>query len=147
MRKFLKAYRSFRPFTDEEAWTLFKLAAIIEACGWTLLITGILVSRYVTPGSNIAVLLAGRTHGALFSLYILAVIVLAPSLRWSWPRTIIAGAASVPPYGSLLFELWAAEDRRHARYRHLNGLLAYHLLTARLQGFDAEAYTGWGRTG
>jgi integral membrane protein len=143
MKKLFAAYRSFRPFTEQEAWTLFKLAAITEACGWTLLITGILVSRYLTPGSNIAVLLAGRTHGVLFLIYILAVLLLSPSLRWSWPRTIVASAASVPPYGSLLFELWAAETRRHTRYQRLNGLLAYHALLSYFQAADTstKAYT------
>jgi integral membrane protein len=136
MKKLFSVYRSFRPFTEQEAWALFKLAAITEACGWTLLITGILVSRYITPGSNIPVLLAGRTHGVLFAVYILAVLLLSPSLRWSWPRTIIAGAASVPPYGSLLFELWASEDRQHATYRHHEKLLTYRLLVSRLQLTD-----------
>jgi integral membrane protein len=129
MKKLPDPYRSFRPFTEQEAWTLFKLAAIIEACGWTLLITGILVSRYITPGSDIPVAIAGRTHGTLFFVYIVAVAVLSPSLRWSWPRTIIAGAASVPPYGSLVFELWAAETRRHTAHSSLRALLAYRALT------------------
>lgn len=139
MRKILAAYRSFHPFTEQEAWTLFKLAAITEACGWTLLIAGILVSRYLTPGSDAAVVLAGRTHGTLFGLYIVAALVLSPSLRWSWPRTIIAGAASVPPYGSLLFELWASEARRHARYRHQHRLVTYRLLTSQPDVKDSIA--------
>lgn len=130
MKKLLDLYRSFRPFTEQEAWTLFKLAAIIEACGWTLLVTGILAHRYITPASDIPVAIAGRTHGTLFLVYIMAVVVLSPSLRWSWPRTIIAGAASVPPYGSLIFELWAAEHRRHASYQHMNRLITYRLLLA-----------------
>lgn len=107
---------------------LFKLAAIGEAVGWTLLIGGILCERYITPGNDIAVQLAGHTHGILFLVYIIAVLVLSPSLGWSWPRTIIAGCASVPPYGSLLFELWAAHDRQVVAYRHSSNLLVYRLL-------------------
>ena len=105
-------YQRFRPFNEAEAWTLFKIAAIAEAVGWSLLIAGILLRDHALNGNGIPVTIAGRIHGMLFAAYIIAVFALAPSLRWSWFRTIIAAACSVPPYGSLLYELWSAQRRK-----------------------------------
>jgi len=108
---------------------LFKLAAYGEAAGWTILISGLLIKHFFTPKSNIPVLLAGQTHGILFLIYITASIILAPSLGWSLRRTAAAGLFSVPPYGSLVFELWAARSRRRGQLERIKGLAAYHRLT------------------
>jgi integral membrane protein len=99
-------------FSEEEAWAIFRLAAIAEACGWSLLILGILFERYLTPGNHTLVLVAGRIHGLLFSLYALSAVGLYPALGWSRKKSLVALAASVPPYGSLVFERWAAHSRR-----------------------------------
>lgn len=130
IHKVWRAYRDFRPFTDAEAWFLFRVAAFTEAIGWTLLIIGILWQKYLTPHSNVPVLLAGRTHGTLFLIYIVAVLVLTPSLRWRFGRTLIAGLCSAPPYGSLLFEMYEAHRRRQAELSDLQGLVQYVLLSA-----------------
>lgn len=113
-------YQNFQPFTEAQAWTLFKIAAIAEAVGWTLLIGGILLRDYVLAGNGIPVTIAGRIHGMLFVAYILAVIALAPSLGWSWFRTLVAAAFSVPPYGSLVYEFWSAGQRK---VHHLKRLI------------------------
>ncbi len=104
-------------FTDREAWNLFRLAAFGEAFGWTLLISGIVFKHYVTPGNNIPIDIAGQIHGTIFLIYIVAVIVLHPSLRWSPKRTLIAGLCSVPPYGTLVFEQWEARRRRTEAFK------------------------------
>ncbi len=108
----LNKLESKQAFTEKDAWGLFKLAAIGEACGWTLLISGILCKRYITVGNNVPVLIAGQVHGMLFLIYIVAVVVTYSSLHWSRKRMLVAGIASVPPYGSLIFEQWAAYQRR-----------------------------------
>lgn len=108
----IEKLESTRPFSDKEAWTLFRLAAISEAVGWSLLITGILIKRAIPSHSDVPVLLVGQIHGTIFLLYIVAVLALYPSLRWSRKRTILAGLASIPPYGSLLLEQWVAFKRR-----------------------------------
>jgi len=118
-------YRDFRPFTPNEAWGLFRLAAIGEAVGWTLLIIGILCTKLPVGWSQIPVQLAGRTHGFLFLIYATAVVVLSPSMGWSWMRIVIGTAASVPPYGSLLFEMWAAQRKRHAEFFALRSFLHF----------------------
>lgn len=130
----LSKYRLFRPFKDEEAWLLFRLAAYGEAVGWTILISGLLIKHFFMPKSNVPVLLAGQTHGMLFVIYIVAALVLAPSLGWSFGRTAAAGLFSVPPYGSLVFELWAAGRRREHGLTRLRGFTAYRLLTSSSMG-------------
>jgi integral membrane protein len=122
----LEKYEQFRPFTEAEAWGIFRLAAIAEAVGWTLLISGILIGKYLTPHSGVAVQIAGHTHGIFFLIYITAVIVLYPSQGWSRRRTIVAGMASVPPFGSLMFEQWAAHKRNRSHLYRQVSLITYN---------------------
>lgn len=124
----MEAYKNFRPFSEAEAWGVFRLAALGEAVGWTLLISGILIGRYLTSGNDIAVQFAGHLHGTLFLIYATAAIVLAPSQSWSLRRTLVAGIASVLPYGSLIFEQWAAHKRRHETLKISLSLIGYRQL-------------------
>lgn len=125
MVRLYRAYRQFKPFTDSEAWMLFKLAAFAEAIGWTILVTGIILTDYVFPGNRTPVMLAGRTHGIMFMTYIVAVIVLSPSLGWKWKRTVIGGLLSAPPLGSLAFELWNSRARRNQDIKKLSRVVLY----------------------
>lgn len=124
----LRRFEVTKPFTEAEAWLLFRIAAIAEACGWTLLITGIIISRYLTPHNNTALILAGRTHGMLFLLYLVAAFGLYPSLGWSRWRAIVALAFSVPPYGTLVFERWASAKRHNAGFKSYQHYLLYNVL-------------------
>ncbi|MBW4062049.1 DUF3817 domain-containing protein [Candidatus Saccharibacteria bacterium] len=99
-------------FTEAEAWSLFRIAAFGEAIGWTLLISGILINKYLTPHSYLPVQIAGKFHGTLFVIYLVGVIVIWPSLKKSKLMLVVAVAASVPPYGTLALEQWWAWQRR-----------------------------------
>jgi integral membrane protein len=127
MLSWFRQFESSRPFTEDEAWLLFRLVAIGEAVGWTLLITGILWKHFLTPGNNLPVLLAGQVHGLIFLAYLVAAAGLYPSLRWGRGQAALAVLASVPPYGSLLFEQWAAHRRRRSQ---LAGYGRFLLFTA-----------------
>ena len=105
---------------------LFKMAAVAEAVGWTLLIIGIACKHLPVWWHLIPVGVAGVLHGVLFLMYIVAALVLAPSLCWSLPKTIVAGLFSIPPYGSLIFEKWAAEGRIWTDMMHLHSTIRYH---------------------
>jgi integral membrane protein len=117
-----------RPFTEGEAWLLFRITAIGEACGWTLLIAGILIERYITPGNNTAVLIAGQVHGMIFFGYLVAALGLYPSLGWSRWRAIFSLLASVPPYGTLVVEQWAAHKRHNAGFKTYHHFLLYNAI-------------------
>jgi integral membrane protein len=112
MNHFYKKYRSFRPFSKHEAWLLFKLSAWAESVGWTLLIIGITLKYQLLNGNDVPVKIAGQIHGTFFLIYFVAAIVLAPSLRWSGGRTLVAICCSVPPYGSLVLEMWMSHKMK-----------------------------------
>lgn len=130
LNRLLKRYENFRPFTENEAWGLFRIAAIAEACGWSLLILGIICKRYIVHGNNIPVLIAGQIHGTIFLTYIVAAIVLYPSLRWPRVQALTAALVSIPPYGTLIFELWAAHTRHTTAARTYWHCFVYATLSA-----------------
>lgn len=127
MRLYLN-YRKAKAFTPAEAWLLFKLSAWAESFGWTLLITGILLKRYVLSGNDVPVKIAGQIHGTLFLIYFAAATILAPSLSWSGRRTLVAIFCSVPPYGSLVFELWQAHLLKNQKAKSAYLLSRYWLI-------------------
>lgn len=126
--KALARFENHQIFSEKDAWSLFRLAAICEACGWTLLISGILCKRYITVGNNVPVLIAGQIHGLLFLGYVVSVVVLYANLGWSRKRMLIAGMASVPPYGSLIFEQWAAFKRRSQALKTYRQVQVYGII-------------------
>jgi integral membrane protein len=128
MTNILRAFEHKRPFTEAEAWTLFRLAAFGEAIGWTLLIIGI-VLRHAT-GSEIPVQIAGQLHGMIFFGYLVAALGLYPSLGWSRWRALFSLAASVPPYGTLLVEQYAAHRRHSGGFITYRQYLLYTALIA-----------------
>lgn len=117
MLSLLDKFEDSRPFTRDEAWLLFRLAAFAEAFGWTLLITGIALKKYAMHGNQAPVIIAGQFHGTLFIIYLAVSVVLYPSLRWRRWQAVLAVAASVPPYGSLVFEQWASRRQRKQQLR------------------------------
>jgi len=129
-RNLLRQFEEARPFTENEAWLLFRIAAFGEAIGWTLLIAGILIKHYVTPGNDTAVLIAGQIHGMIFFGYLVAALGLYPSLGWSRWRAMISLAASVPPYGTLAVELYAAHKRSNNGFKTYKQFLIYNAIAA-----------------
>jgi len=124
----LRKFESNKVFSRGEAWTLFRLAAYGEALGWTLLIIGIGLQRYVWPGSQLPVYFAGRTHGLLFLAYMLAAAGLYPNLGWPRWKAAVAILASVPPYGSLAFEIWATFQQHSHDFETYRRCVAFALL-------------------
>lgn len=125
-RSFIKRFEHNTLFTEPEAWLLFQIGAIAEACGWTLLIAGIIISHY--SGSNFAVMFAGQTHGIFFLCYAVGAAGLYPSLGWSRKKACIAILASVPPYGSLIFEQWASHIRSHRQFEAYRRFVLWTML-------------------
>ena len=124
----LSKFESARPFTHDEAWLLFRIFAFGEAVGWTLLIIGITVERYVTPGNDTAVLIAGNIHGTIYLAYFAVALVLYPSLGWGRSRGVLAVLVGIPPYGSLVFELWEAHRRSAHGFKTYQQYLLYNVI-------------------
>ena len=114
---FIAKFEASRPFTKDESWMLFRIAAFSEAIGWTILISGVLINRYNWPGSKIAIPIAGRIHGTVFLIYFFMLVATYGSLGWSRKKILLAALAGIPPYGTLIFERWAAQTRLLKSYK------------------------------
>lgn len=113
----LDRIEAVRPFTENEAWGLFRLAAFGEAIGWSLLISGILAARYKLPGHAYILPMAGQVHGLLFLFYFGILLAVYSSLRWPRGRSVVAALAGVVPFGTLVFEQWVVHADRRAGSR------------------------------
>jgi len=85
--------------------------AIAEAISWTGLLIGMLF-KYVLSDNEAGVKIFGPIHGGIFVVYVVTVLLVRGPLRWSWPVTLAALAASVPPLFTWFFEIWAAHTGR-----------------------------------
>ncbi len=114
---FLEKFERLELFSEREAWMLFRVAAFGEGIGWSLLGSAVLFGNRVLPHGD-AVKIAGQVHGTLFLLYLAITCAAYASLGWSRKRTIIAAAASIPPFGTLVFERWEAYRRQWRAAKH-----------------------------
>lgn len=99
-------------FSEPEAWSFFKITAILETIGWTLLIIGITFKVYHWPFSDWALALGGSSHGMIVIAYMFIVFFVHRSLDWSVRRLVVAELINAVPYGVLCFEIWAERKRR-----------------------------------
>lgn len=99
-------------FSDEDAWKIFRLIAILEACTWTALISAIIVRNIGLAGGDIAVSMAGIVHGAMLLVYITLVCVLARSMEWGWRRIVVSLVAGNIPLATVPLERALAQYRR-----------------------------------
>lgn len=89
----------------------FRIVAVAEALSWLALLIGMLF-KYVISDTEIGVKIFGPIHGAVFVAYVLISLSVRGPLRWSGQTLVLALAASIPPFGSLVFEQWAARTGR-----------------------------------
>lgn len=84
----------------------FRFIAVLEAISWLLLIIGMVFKRIPEPVLW-PVKVFGMTHGIVFVLFVITAIVAARELGWSAKTTVLALASSLPPFCTVLFEIWA----------------------------------------
>lgn len=92
--------------------SLFRTLAVAEAFTWAGLLFGMFV-KYATEAESLGELgvrIFGMVHGVVFIAYCLVTVIVAIDQRWSLSRTVLGLAAAVPPFATLLFEVYA--DRR-----------------------------------
>ena len=88
---------------------LFRTAAIAEAVSWAGLLVG-MYFKWVVQSSEFGVKIFGPVHGIIVLAYLLAVLYARRVFRWDIRTSMLAALASVPPFATLAFEVWA--DRR-----------------------------------
>ena len=80
-----------------------RLAGITEGSSFLLLLLVAMPLKYFADVPE-AVKIIGWIHGLLFILYVIALINVRFSLRWSLMRTIVAFLASLIPFGTFLMD-------------------------------------------
>jgi len=89
----------------------FRVVAFAEALSWAGLLTGMFF-KYVVDAGEQGVHVFGPIHGAVFVAYVVLALLAWWRLRWSIPTGLLALAASVPPFCTVLFEVWAERSGR-----------------------------------
>ncbi|MCC8930413.1 DUF3817 domain-containing protein [Rhodococcus sp. BGS-1C] len=92
----------------------FRFVAVLEAFTWLGLLIGMAFKYIPADGNEIGVKIFGPIHGAVFVLYLVVTVITAVKLKWNAVTTILAAVASVPPFGTVIFEVWAARTGRMA---------------------------------
>ncbi|EID80634.1 MULTISPECIES: DUF3817 domain-containing protein [Rhodococcus] len=92
--------------------TRFRFVAILEAFTWLGLLIGMSFKYLPADGNEIGVKIFGPIHGGVFVLYLLISLWTARKLSWNLVTTFWALVASVPPFGTVVFEVWAARTGR-----------------------------------
>lgn len=87
----------------------FRFVAFLEACSWGLLIIGMVCKRLPEP-IMWPVKVFGMTHGVAFVLFLLVALLAARELGWNAKTTVLALVSSVPPFCTLVFEVWAVRN-------------------------------------
>ncbi|UZJ25623.1 DUF3817 domain-containing protein [Rhodococcus antarcticus] len=90
----------------------FRLVAVAEAVSWAGLLLGMVLKYVVQTGAEGGVPVFGSIHGAVFTAYVVIALLSVRSLRWDTRTTLLALVASIPPFGSVVFERWAVRTGR-----------------------------------
>ncbi|MEV6609117.1 DUF3817 domain-containing protein [Kutzneria sp. NPDC051319] len=91
----------------------FRAVAVAEAISWAGLLIGMFF-KYVM-GNEIGVHIFGPVHGVVFIAYVVLSLLARRALNWDNRTTALALIASIPPFGSVVFERWAARTGRLAQ--------------------------------
>lgn len=91
----------------------FRFIAWFEALTWAALLAA-MIAKYGF-GFDEAVMVPGMVHGVLgFIPFVLITLAVAAPLGWNKTVTFWALVSSVPPFGSVVFEIWAQRTGRLA---------------------------------
>lgn len=86
----------------------FRFVAILEAITWFALIIAMIVKR--VADNDGAVQVPGMVHGIVFIAFVAISFLTAKALAWNVKVTGLALVSSIPPFGTLVFEWWAARN-------------------------------------
>lgn len=87
----------------------FRFIAVLEAISWVFLIVGMVFKRLPEPVLW-PVKVFGMTHGIIFVLFVIAAIMAARELGWNAKTTVFALLSSLPPFCTVVFEIWAVRS-------------------------------------
>ncbi|MEV0294579.1 DUF3817 domain-containing protein [Nocardia sp. NPDC050710] len=85
----------------------FRFFAVLEALSWLGLLVGMGFKYLPDPGNEVGVKIFGPVHGTIFILFVLTALLAARELNWTWKTTVLALLSSIPPFFTVIFEVWA----------------------------------------
>ncbi|WP_069163176.1 DUF3817 domain-containing protein [Nocardia altamirensis] len=97
----------------------FRFIAVLEAISWVFLIIGMVFKRLPEPVLW-PVKVFGMTHGIIFVLFVIATVMAARELGWNAKTTVLSLLSSIPPFFTLLFEIWAVRAGKLAELSAAN---------------------------
>ncbi|WP_434439564.1 DUF3817 domain-containing protein [Lentzea sp. E54] len=89
----------------------FRILALAEAISWAGLLLGMFF-KYVVVQNEIGVKIFGPIHGIVFVGFILVTLMTKEPLKWDGRTLVLALLSSIPPFGTVIFERWAAKTGR-----------------------------------
>jgi integral membrane protein len=103
--------RAQDPDRKAGAAAAFRVVAFAEALSWLGLLTGMFF-KYVVEAGDQGVHIFGPVHGAVFLTYLVVTLITWRAQRWPLIVALLALAASVPPFCTVVFEEWARRTGR-----------------------------------
>ena len=102
--------------TPAHPWQVraFRAVAIAEAFSWAGLLVGMYL-KWVAGTTERGVEIFGPIHGALVLVYVALAVLVAVRVRWSLWTTFLALAATVPPFCTVVLDVWAHRSGRYTR--------------------------------
>jgi integral membrane protein len=91
--------------------TAFRVVAFAEAVSWLGLLIGMYI-KYVPETTQAGVKIFGPIHGTIFIAYVVLTLLVSRAQHWSVRTTLLALGASIPPFFTVVFELWAKRTGR-----------------------------------
>ncbi len=91
---------------SDPAITAFRIIAIAEAISWAGLLIA-MAFKYSLTKTATGVEIMGPIHGVVFIAYLIVTLVVASRLEWNIKLTLIGLFAAVPPFATVVFEVWA----------------------------------------
>ncbi|MGI5221132.1 DUF3817 domain-containing protein [Nocardia sp. CA-290969] len=85
----------------------FRFFAVLEAISWLGLLIGMAFKYLPAEGNEIGVKIFGPVHGTIFILFVLVALLASREFEWNWKTTVLALLSSIPPFFTVLFEVWA----------------------------------------
>ncbi len=100
--------------TTSKPALFFKIAAFAEAVSWIGLLIGMFF-KWVVQSGDFGVKLFGPIHGTIFILYVVSLITVSVTHKWTAKESLLGLVSSIPPLMTVWFERRAERRGRLVR--------------------------------
>jgi integral membrane protein len=90
----------------------FRLVALLEAVSWAGLLIGMYFKYLAPTRTEVGVQVFGMAHGLVFIAFVVIGLLAGIALKWAAGTWLLALLASIIPFGSVIFLIWADRTGR-----------------------------------